>query len=299
MNPLPQLYPHFMTKKSILMLLPAAALLISSCGSGGGQTPNDTGKKPDSLTQNNDSAMQSEHLLPSPLQVAVMYKKSGMKYLPGLTNDVSKASNYSTKIARAQAMGVYSSDMAYCVLNKQTQDAQKYMKTVREIAGQIDLGKVFDNSTLYDRFNANLDKEDSLMSIVADIQMETDMLLSSNQQDYLYGVIYSAAWIESMHVGGQVYQQDQNMKIAPTLIEQLSILGSIVKELKAMEKKDPAIPGILAQMTELQTLYMGIPAIKTALESEDVDFSKIQLKKEELDSLIKKIEEIRTKIVNG
>lgn len=289
-------------KKCLLFLLPGL-FLLGSCSNDGKPEGDDTAKKNDSLgnTENTTETMDEtqSYTLPSPLQVAALFKKSGLKYLPGITQDAGGAAKYNGKFKLAQNMGIFSSDMAYCVLNKQSNEAVKYLKTIREIAGQINMGKVFDNGNLYDRFNKNLDTEDSLRSILAEMQMESDMLMAENDQKHLYGIIYSGAWIESMYIGAQVYKKNPESKIVPKLLEQMTILSNIIKELKQNETKDSAIPGLLTDLTDLQTAYTSIPSIKAVMESEEIDFNKIEVKKEELDSLIAKIEAIRKKIVNA
>src|ERR1051325_2178939 len=60
---------------------------------------------------------ENSSALPSPLRVALMFQRSGLKYLPDLTNGVDKSTNYTTTFTRAENMGIYSADLAYCVLN--------------------------------------------------------------------------------------------------------------------------------------------------------------------------------------
>ncbi len=137
--------------------------------------------------------IETNSSLPTPFRVAAMFKRSELSYLPGLTFDVTKVSNYSSTFQLAQIMGVYSADMAYSVLNKQTQEGQLYLKTVREVGNKLNLSKVFDQSDLFDRFNNNMENEDSIGAIVAEIQYQTDLQLEENQQNELYGVIFAGA----------------------------------------------------------------------------------------------------------
>jgi hypothetical protein len=288
-------------KKCLLYLLPGL-FLLGSCSNDGTKPEGDDSASKDSLGKTETTVETEEtvsYTLPSPLQVAALFKKSGLKYLPGITHNPGSASTYSGKFKLAQNMGVYSSDMAYTVLNKQNNEAIKYLKTIREVAGQLNMGKVFDNGNLYDRFNKNLDSEDSLRSIIAEMQMESDMLMAENDQKHLYGIIYSGAWIESMYIGAQVYNKNPESKIVPKLLEQMTILNNIIKELKANESKEPAITGLLADFTDLQNTFTAIPSVKAVIESEEIDFTKVEVKKEELNSLFAKIEAIRKKIINA
>ncbi|CAN5329842.1 hypothetical protein BH09BAC5_BH09BAC5_25890 [soil metagenome] len=242
---------------------------------------------------------ESNSSLPSPLRVAAMFKRSGLKFLPGLTNGNDKASNYATTFVRAENMGVYSSDMAYCVLNKQTNDGQQLLKTIKDLSGKINLGKVFDQSGLYDRFNANINNEDSLGSIIADIQFATDQQLEANGQNELYGVIFAGAWIESMYIGGQVYRKDGNDKIVQALLEQMAVSNNIIEELKIYESKDPGISGLIADMQQIQNAIDAMPSMKKLKENPDMEFKDVKPSKEEIEIVITKIEELRKKIVNG
>jgi hypothetical protein len=243
--------------------------------------------------------IETNSSLPTPFRVAAMFKRSELSYLPGITYSTDKASMYSTTFQLAQIMGVYSADMAYSVLNKQTQEGQKYLKTVREVGNKINLSKVFDQSNLYDRFNNNMESEDSIGAIVAEIQYQTDMQLEENQQNELYGVIFAGAWIESMYIAGEVYKKEGNENVVQALFEQMAVLNSIIAELKAYQAKDPAIPGLIAQLEALQTQFDALPSVKKLNDNQELDFSDVKPEKGEMDPLIEKIGEIRANIIKG
>lgn len=257
----------------------------------------DTMKK-DTVSENVE-VLESNSSLPSPLSVAAMFKRSGLKYLPGLTNRTDNASKYTTTFTRAQNMGVYSADMAYCVTNKQSNEGQKLLKTIREVGSQINLGKVFEQTNLYDRFNKNIDNEDSLGSIIAEIQFETDEQLEENQQNELYGVIFAGAWIESMYIGSEVYRKDGNENIVGALLQQMAVCRNIISELKANESKDPGISALIADLSQIQSEIDNMPSMKQLNANPDIEIKDVHATKEELEPVIKKIEALRAKIVNG
>ncbi|MBI3511492.1 MAG: hypothetical protein HY064_12590 [Bacteroidetes bacterium] len=242
---------------------------------------------------------ESNSDLPSPLRVAAMFKRSGLKYLPGLTNSDANAAKYSSTFVRAENMGVYSSDMAYSVMNKQTNEGTKYLKTIREIAGQINLGKVFEQGNLYDRFQKNLDNEDSLGSVIAEIQYQTDEQLEQNQQSDMYGIIFSGAWIEAMHIGGQVYEKDGNDNVVNALFEQMAVCKNIIEELKTYEPKNPSITPLLADLQGVEDAINSMPSMKKINADPDLSPGDVHPTKDEIDPVIKKIEDVRNKIING
>jgi hypothetical protein len=280
-----------------LALLPLAFLL--SCGGNESDTDGSDSAGKDSVVQEPVEVDETSTSLPSPLRVATMFKRSGLKYLPGLTNGTEKASSYQTKFALAQIMGVYSADMAYCVSNKQSNEAQKYLKTIRDVGTQINLGKVFSETSLFDRFNKNIDNEDSLGSILADIQYQTDQQLSQNQQTEMYGVIYAGAWIEAMSIGGQIYMKEGNENITMALLEQMAVCKGIIQELEKNKDADPAFAGLITEMKGIQTTIDNMPSMKKMNENPDMELSDVHATKEEVEPVIKAIEALRTKIING
>ncbi|HEU4719322.1 MAG TPA: hypothetical protein VFU15_15870 [Bacteroidia bacterium] len=258
----------------------------------------DTTPKKDT-TQVADDEDMPESTLPSPLAVASMFKRSGLKYLPGLINTTDKAGTYSTMFSRAENMGVYSSDMAYCVMNKQSNEGGQLLKVIRDLGKQINLGNVFDQGNLYDRFNKNLDNEDSLGKIIADIQFETDKELAKNDQNDLYGVIFAGAWIEAMYVGCEVYKKDGNDDVVAALVEQMVVSRNIVTELKNYETKDPSMPGLIKDMTDIRDAINAMPSMKKLDDDQDIDFKDVHPTKEELAPVIKKIEDLRNKMISN
>jgi hypothetical protein len=243
--------------------------------------------------------LETNTLLPSPIRVAAMFKRSGLKYLPGITNGTDKASTYNNTFSRALNMGVYTADMSYCVINKQTNEAQKYLKTTRDLGSLLNLGKVFEETDLYDRFNKNLDNEDSLSVIVADIQYKTDEQLDANQQSEIYGVIFAGAWVEAMYIGGEVYRKDGNQDIVTGLLEQMAVCKNIIAELKSNEAKDPSITGLIADLNEIQLVIDQMPSMKKLDENPKLGLHDVHPSKEELEPVIQKVSEIRAKIING
>lgn len=274
------------------------ALLLAACG-------NETPVNENADSSLNDTAtvtvetIETNSSLPTPFRVAAMFKRSELNYLPGITYNSDKVSMYSTRFQLAQIMGVYSADMAYSVINKQTNEGQKYLKSVREVGNKLNLQKVFDQANLFDRFNANMDKEDSVGAIIAEIQYQTDLQLEENQQNELYGVIFAGAWIESMYIAGEVYNKEGNEHVVQALFEQMAVLKSIITELEAYKAQDPGIPGLITELSALQSEFDALPSVKKLNENPDLDFSDVKPEKGEMDPLIKKIAEIRASIIKG
>lgn len=289
----------FLKKRSFVLnstLLVAAGMLITACGS----APKEEEVSAVDTTQTEmEQTLEASYLLPSPLQIANIFKKSGLKYKDGVTSNLKDPAKYTTNLSKAINLGVYSADLSYCVLNKQNQEAMNYMKLCRTMADNLGMGSVFEQGNLMKRFEKNLGNEDSLTSIIGELQMVTDEYLDGNQQQHITSIVFAGAWIESMYVGSKSYEKGKDQSLNNKLAEQMNILGTIINALKEQEQKDASISGFIADLQSIKDIYDKLPSVvnnPTAVEDTEKELS---LTEDEVSSLTKKIEEVRTKFING
>jgi hypothetical protein len=284
----------------LTMFASLLALGYSACNSGQKteeSTAQDTTAVAEPVATEETDSDSTTVVLPSPLQIATIFKKSGLTYLDGLTSDIASASKYSSQTKRSLNIGVYTTDLAYCVLNKQNQKALDYIKTVRTMGSQIGMGSIFDNNTFVERFQKNLSNEDSLAYVIADLQMETDMYLQNNDMTKLSPIMFCGAWLEALYLGSKVHEKKKSDNVSHKLTEQMIILDKIVALLKKNSEGDGEITGLLASLNEISAYYNSIPAVKAAMESEEQAGAK--LTDEEVKKLSQMIVDARNKVVNG
>lgn len=290
-----------LNKKSFVLkstMLIATSMLFVACGS---DTPKEELTQEvavDSTTVVEEETATTSYSLPSPLQIASIFKKSGLKYKDGVTSSQKDVAKYTTNLNKALNLGVYSADLSYSVLNKQNQEAMNYMKLCRQLADNLGMGSVFDQGNLSARFEKNLGNEDSLAYIIAELQMVTDMYLDENNQQQVTSIVFAGAWVESLYIGSKVFEKSKSKDLNSKLAEQMTILESIVNALKAEEKKDANITGLIADMESVKTIYDALESVKKFKESTDEN-AEVTLSDEEVAQLTKKIEEVRTKFING
>ena len=279
----------------------ALCMMLFACGT---ETPkedipgNDTTAVDTAETDDMATSDEPSYTLPSPLQIAAIFKKSGLKFVEGVTNPTKNITNYTNNTSKALALGIYSSDLCYNVLNKQTQNSTNYLKAARDLGTQLGMESVFGANNLNQRFEKNISVEDSLPMLIAELQLQTDMYLEDNEKEHVSAIVFSGAWIESMYIGSKVYEKTKEEKISSKISEQMTILESIIKVLKSYESKDAAIPGILAELTTIQDLYLGFESVKKVTGVEDSE-EEVKLTADELAQLSKKIIEVREKFVKG
>lgn len=290
----------FFTKRFLFQRLSiaiTASAILFSCGQ---EKQMDEG---DSLSSQEDTVMADEesstvfYALPSPLQIVSIFRKAGLKYSEALPNSFNNASKYSSNMSKSLNLGVYTSDLAYCVLNKRTQEALNYMKVTRKLADELNMSSVFDSGSLGTRFEKNLGNEDSLASILAELQMEIDLFVQDNKREHVSVIAFTGAWIESMYIGSKIYEETKEKNISNKISEQMVILGNLIKALKVHENKDSGITGLISDLNSVKNIYDEIPAVKKSLEEENEE--EIVLTETEFQDISKKIQELRAKIING
>lgn len=292
-----------MNRFSLLRSTAAVALCVSlfACGT---ETPKDESQDIDTIAvdsaETDDFATSDEpsYTLPSPLQIAAIFKKSGLKYMEGITNPVKNTDNYTSNTDKAIALGIYSSDLCYNVLNKQTQNATNYLKATRELGTELGMESVFGANNLNQRFEQNMNVEDSLPMLIAELQLQTDMYLEDNEKEHVSAIVFAGAWIESMFIGSKVFEKTRDEKISSKISEQMTILDAIIKVLKSYENKDSDIPAILADLNAVHNMYLNFDSVKKATGVEDEE-AEVKLSNDELTQLAKTITEIREKYVKG
>lgn len=285
-------------KKCLYITSGFLILSVISCNNGG------TKENEESTTQDQDTVqaiVESQvhsYALPSPLQIASIFKNSGIGYLEGITNQEKNSSRYSSNFSKAVNLGVYSADMAYSVLNQQTQEATNYIKLSKELADELGMGSVFEASGVHDRFEKNIGNKDSLISIIADLQMETDMYLDEAQRQSTSLLIYSGAWIESMYIGAKFFEKNKSPDLSNKISEQMTILGNMLKLYETNNFQDKWLIDFSEDMRNIRNIYDNFESVKkynTAIEKGGEE--KFFLLEQEVASLSKAIQDLRSKII--
>ncbi|MEO8762470.1 MAG: hypothetical protein ABI388_12715 [Bacteroidia bacterium] len=290
------------------ILLSLSILLMTSCGGNGNENERkdelkDSTAVAETVKTVDENSDEKSYTLPSPMQIATILKKSGLKYYGGLTNPIENSSKYRTgkTISKTLGMGTYLADLSYCILNKQTQETKNYFKTCTQLAETIGLAKAFQTKGVPSRMEKNIGNQDSVFKMLSEIQIETDNLLEENQQNYISVIVFTGAWVETMYIGTQVYSKEKNSNVVSNLVEQMGVAENIIKALQATASKDVDVTGLLQDMNALNDMYNNFKSVKEikATDPDIIDPSKLTISAEELQSFSKKIEEIRTRIIQG
>lgn len=254
--------------KALTCLSVVGCVTLYSCHGNGSSSAatssSDTLTKPavqkSAASQDQDS---ETYLLPSPLQIASIYKGSGLAYQEGLAAPFKDAGSFNSQYDRALNIGIYTADLSYFILNKQSDNAVKDLNIVKSLADKLGFGSVFESNSFLKRFQANMANTDSLASLIADLQMETDTYLENNKQKYIGAIAFAGAWVESMYIGDKVYEKDKSKSVSSRISEEMNILEGLVRVLGKYQDKDNNIPTLISQLKELKTTYEGFDEVKS------------------------------------
>jgi hypothetical protein len=239
-----------LTFRNYLFIL-CAFFYLNSC------TDNPDGEGGDTLAKetldvNTDFRVKNQSfMVPSPMVIADMIKKSGALYDKSFLNPTSNLANYSDGIKRALNLGVYGADLGYITMYENTGDAMEYFKTVVLLGEQLKITSSFDKS-LMTRFNANVGKKDSMLVLVGEAYQRSDQFLRESDQDNTAALILAGGWVESLYFALNVYKQKPSDAMAIRIGEQKSSAAGIVKLLTELDKPE--------QYSELITLFRDLDA---------------------------------------
>ncbi|MBI3520927.1 MAG: hypothetical protein HY062_16430 [Bacteroidetes bacterium] len=292
-----------------LLTLPCLALmmlLVSCNGNSEEQKNHESLEEGDSMTVVTDSASSVTedndvtYNLPSALQIAYVFKKSGAGFVPSLLNNKSNASKYNTgNYKRATNFGIYSADLAYCLFNKKYQESKEYLKACKDIGSYLGLNQAFESDNMAQRFDKNIANEDSVVKIVSNVQLKTDVMFEQNKQKHITVVAFAGAWTESIYIAIEIYNKDKNKKVLASLLEQLLLSETIIKALKSHKNAEPEIPALIASIEKINAEFTSIASVKLAMEKdEEMDFNAMSVADSELTAITESVKALRAGMIN-
>lgn len=295
-----------MTIKILAIPFFALSLALVSCGGNSeDQKSQESVDGLDSITATPDSVSiiddnEVTYNLPSALQIAYVFKKSGASFIPALLNNKSNYSKYNTSnYKRAVNFGIYSADLAYCLFNKKYQESKEYLKSCKEMGSFLGLNQAFESDNMAQRFDKNIAIEDSVVKIVSNVQLKTDVMFEQNKQKHITVIAFAGAWTESMYIATEVYQKDKNKKVLASLMEQLLLSETIIKALKSHQESEQELPALISSIEKINSQFNSIASVKSAIEKdEEMDFNLMAVTDAELKSIIESVKTLRTSMVD-
>lgn len=281
-----------MKQLSITFLIgTVVALMIAGCNSGTQPESNSTEIRDTVDTVKDTSTQTTEdffYSLPSPLVMVKFFKRAGLKYVEGVANTPDNLSKYTSLDRKTLNMGVYSADLAYCILNHQPQQASKYMKCIKLLSDDLGMAAFFNTDDYLTRFKNNLSSEYSLLQIVSGLKSDIDIFMRDQNKEKQTLLIFIGAWAENMYIATQLTKDLNKEKIATRIAEQKYILTSLMNSVVKYQN-DSDFSKIFSKLDDLKILFNNLPLQE---ETEKPIVDELQLK-----SITEKVSRLRKTII--
>ncbi len=257
-------------KNHFPFLLIAAVLLISSCGS-------DKKEEADAFLNELDGAIDTPAIseetindilmqIPAPLEISMLMKESGSAYDRTILSNPDDVSKYNTTFKRAINLGIYGTDLIYTNIFNKNQEGLAYMKSVKELADDLNIGQFF-NIKLIGRLATNNDNLDSIMLITTQNFNAINRYLQENKRANLSILFLVGGWMEAVHINTQMALSNPEVPaLAERIGEQKIILENIMLLMSFYAETDPNIKELYEDMQQLKEAYSKIEITYTYAE---------------------------------
>jgi hypothetical protein len=284
------------------------ALSMAGCNNTGknGQQTNNMQTTQGKIDSNNSTLLRVNNQIfsiPSPIQTALLIKKNGYSYDKKILNSPDNYSKYETKYKKALNLGVYGADLGYISLYDQTQDALSYMASVEKLASDVGVSNAF-NADLLKRFQANLGKEDSLLSMVSEAFRKSDSYFKDNRQNDISSLILIGGWVESLYFAIEANAHTKQNEVVRRIAEQKISLQNIIKMLAPYSSK-PEYADLYKGLTDLSSSFDNVefaynfvqPTVDAKNKITNINStSEVKITPEQIKEITTKVEAIRNQI---
>lgn len=245
--------------------------------------------------------------IPSPVQTAFLIKEEGTAFNSELMNKAENGDSYTTSFKKALNMGVYGADMGYITLYENTDLSLKYLKTVRKIAGELDLSGAF-NDELASRFSDNMGNQDSMLVFVNEAYKNADDYLKKNDKSNVAALVVVGGWVEAVHFAAQSAVETKNEKLIARVAEQKQALKNLIAMLKSLEGYTEVeeyedltieLEDLLTHFSDIKFTYEYVEPVTDPVKKVTNINSKnaIEISDETLNKIVEGVKEIRNSII--
>ncbi len=246
--------------------------------------------------------------LPSPLETAMLIKRSGARYDEEILNPVANITNYNTNLKMAINLGIYSADLSYTSLFDQTQSAIKYMGCAKKMAEGLSIMDAIDESTIK-KLEDNMNNRDAVMEIISETFMNSNAYLKENDRAAISVMVLVGGWVEGLYLATTLTNgsMDNNQRLVDRIIYQKLSLITVLNLMESYGDNEDIVY-LQNKIAELQSIFEEIKIINTSKVETETDSenkittikadSETHMSKEVFDKLLQKVAEIRTEFIS-
>lgn len=295
-------YNSTMKKNFKPLLLFIAVIALASCG---GSEKSVSEEMNDSVKVEDDTVGVAQNSvlynIPSPMETFTVLKVSGATFDKSFLNPVNNISKYTSSFSKAVNLGTYSADLSFCLLYKQNQDINIYLKNVNELTSALDIDGNY-VQTVVQRLKVNSNNLDSVMQIVSEATVNANLYLKENQRDNVTAIVTTGGWIEGMYFITNIASKTQKKEIIDLVADQRIVVKNLVKVLEQFSS-DPEIEGLLIDIKSISAIYETLkPVQNVAVAAAEANVISVgnntsyELSGEQLKSILEKVTALRSKL---
>lgn len=293
-----------------LVLLAVASVMATSCSN---KSSKNQTKEIDMVSlQNIDSLSQTIKFsntlfsLPSPYQLTMLVRNSGVAFNSNLLNPIDNRQNYTSNFYKCVNLGVYGADLAYMSIYEQSPLIVSLFSVIKGLSNDLDLTSAF-NKELVERIENNVNNKDSLMNIVSGAYRDMDVYMKEAQRQREGSLVLAGGWIESMYILSQLTAESKSDALAQRIGESRQPLDNLIKILSPYYHDAPEIESLMNELVELADVFAGVESQYTYMVPEiDAEkkmtivksVTKITIPDDVLLEITEKVSAIREGIIN-
>jgi hypothetical protein len=227
---------------------------------------NESQQKAEQLKKDFNKAKQVFYSLPSPIETAMLIKRSGVGYNEDLLNPLENQSKYVSSYKLAMNLGVYSANISYASIFNQSQTSIKYMAAAKKLAENLGILDAIDQQTI-ERLEGNINNRDSLMDIISETFMNSDSFLKENGRPETASLLIAGGWIEGLYLATQhASLSPDNEEIVDRITDQKISLQSLIKLLDSY-KENKNVAQALSSLLRINKIYENFTMVTTDVKS--------------------------------
>ncbi|MDR1153743.1 MAG: hypothetical protein LBL04_03455 [Bacteroidales bacterium] len=205
------------------------------------------------------------YALPTPIEMSMLIKGSGITYQPALLNDPANASKYLTNQKMALNFGGYITDLTYAGLFGQSQTVLRYKQAVQQLTDGLGLQSAIDPNTMQ-LLEANINNKDVVMRIISDTYASCTASLNENNRYFLTLAMLVGGWVEGMYIATSM--TDEKLVSNEGRMKQLVIDQKLTFDMmwRAMSdlKNISEVSGMMNELSGLAQLFDKINVSQTS-----------------------------------
>lgn len=259
-----------------------------------------------SVTAGMQSLKQIFYSMPSPLETALLLKRSGAVYNEEFLNSIDNVSRYNTIKAMALNLGIYSTDLSYASLFDQTQSTIMYMTASKKMAEGLGILNAIDEQTIQ-RLEENINNREVIMETISETFLNTNSILEEEDRVAIGSIILVGGWLEGIYIATSLVNNPNNTdnELIDRIVDQKfsleSVLNLLNQNIDNADVKDVyqdvlSLKGIYEEVQIAVSQVEVVPdktTNVTTLRSKNV----VSVSPEVFDKLKTKVKEIRAKYV--